>query len=165
MVQSVQVPDGNYQINFNLYSASNTGAPQSLLYSTSFTPYLTAVSTWFTLPISYTLTPSTSYAFGLTAPGVGTNTWVKWSNTSNSIWPPIGFQGYAGIGITDSGSSYSYDGTNWSWVSVTANNAFKLYAVQTIPESRGAVLSDLGLAAFGLYQLRRRRNASPRQDP
>jgi len=56
VVQFVEVPDGNYQINFNLYSASNTGAPQSLLYSTSFTPYLTAVSTWFTLPISYTLT-------------------------------------------------------------------------------------------------------------
>ncbi|MFM7818509.1 MAG: hypothetical protein ACKPGI_16290, partial [Verrucomicrobiota bacterium] len=59
-------------------------------------------------------------------------------------------------------SSYSYDGTNWSWVSVTADNAFRLYAVPEIP--LGA-LSGLGLAAFGLYRLRRRWTASHRQDP
>ncbi len=151
------VPDGNYQINFNLYSASNTGEPQSLLYSTSFTPYITAVSTWFTLPISYTLSPSTSYAFGLTAPTVGTDKWVKWSNTTNSLWPPIGSHGYAGIGVTNAGFVYWYNPTNSSrsWVSSSSDNAFRLYA---IPETSAGVLPGLGLglAAIGVHRLRRR---------
>ena len=153
------VPDGNYQINFNLYSASNTGEPQTLLYSTSFTPYITAVSTWFTLPISYTLSPSTSYAFGLTAPTVGTANWVKWSNTSNSLWPPIGSQGYAGIGVTNAGFTFWYDTTNssWSWISSASDNAFRLNAV---PETSAGILPGLGLglAAVGILRLRRRWN-------
>ena len=153
------VPDGYYQINFNLYSASNTGEPQSLLYSTSFTPYITALPTWFTFPISYTLSPSTSYAFGLNAPTVGTNSWVKWSNTTNSLWPPIGSQGYAGIGITNAGFLYTMVSSNtWGWVSSASDNAFRLYAVSGVPETSAGILPGfgLGLAAVGILRLRRR---------
>lgn len=150
--------DGNYQINFNLYSASATGEPQTLLYTTSFTPYLTGVSAWFSLPISYTLSASTPYAFGLVAPTAASAITVKWANTTNSIWPPLTSHGYAGIGVTNGGFALTED-TNGVlyWQASVSDNAFRLYAV---PETSAGLLPGLGLglAAVGVHQLRRRRN-------
>ncbi len=156
LVTSSAATAGTYQVNFNLYSASATGVPQTLLYTASFTPSITSISAWYSLPISYSLTPSTAYAFGFEAIGASVNTDVKWSNTASpSLWPPLASNGYSGLGS----DAYGYDlvGAGRVWTAKPTDNAFRLYAV---PETTAGVLPGLGfgLATFGVLRLRRRRN-------
>lgn len=156
LVTSSAATAGTYQVNFNLYSASATGVPQTLLYTTSFTPSITATAAWFSLPVSYSLTPSTPYAFGFEALGASVKTDVKWANTAlPSIWPPLASDGYSGLG--SNGYAYEIVGVGRIWNAGSADNAFRLYAV---PEATAGVLPGLGfgLATFGVLRLRRRRN-------
>ncbi|MFZ9855576.1 MAG: hypothetical protein ACO3I0_10710 [Limisphaerales bacterium] len=153
---------GTFQVDFQLYSTTASGAPQTLLYSTSFNPSLTTSSTWYSLPISYTLNPSTTYAFGFSAPITGSASQVKWVNTL--VWQPstgsnVGYEGFSPYGA----DGYYFDNTTSLWTATGANNnAFRLYAV---PETPAGALSGLGLAGFGVYQLRLRWNRRPEGIP
>ena len=162
---------GSHQIEFRLYAANNAGDPgmptpgtlPTPLYTASFTPTLTTTSAWYRLALDYTLTASTSYAFGFVVPGpastatVADAPLVKWSNTLNSAWPPVGSYGYAGIGTDRLTSGYVWDGS--SWVSNCADNGFRLYSV---PEVASKLPFFLGLWAVGALQGRRRARRAPR---
>ena len=149
---------GSHQISFQLYSATSTGEPQTLLYSTTFTPTLTTLSAWYSLPISYTLNPSTTYAFGFAASSsLLPDTAVKWSNTTNSVNPPLAYQGFGTIGT----NGFVFSSIQNLWIQAAADNSFRLYAV---PETPAGALSGLGLVAIGAYRFRRRLNSPRRED-
>ena len=144
----------NFQIDFLLYSTLGSGEPLTLLYTTSFTASLTTSSAWYSMPISYVLSPSTTYAFGFRSPVSGAVTQVKWANTANSTWPPLSSGGYSGFGTDGYVEGTSNPGGGWGTTGTA--NAFRLYAV---PESPAGSMLPLSLVALGLYGLRRGRNS------
>ena len=153
---------GTYQVDFRLYSTAGSGEPQALLYTTSFTPSLTTNAAWYSLPISYALNPLTSYAFGFASPITTSVNSIKWMNTLVHEPTNGSITGYQGFSSFDT-QGYAYDRSTNSWIVTQANNnAFRLYAV---PETPAGALSGLGLAGFGVYQLRRRWNRRPEGMP
>lgn len=160
---------GSQQIEFRIYAANSAGDPltptpgtlPTPLYTASFTPTLATTSAWYRLALNYTLAASTPYAFGFVVPGPASTSadafLVKWSNTVNSAWPPVGSYGYAGIGTDRLTSGYSWDGS--SWVSNSADNGFRLYSV---PEVASKLPFFLGLGAVGALQWRRRARQTSR---
>lgn len=162
---------GTFQVDFRLYSTSGSGEPQSLLYTTSFNPSLTTSSTWYSLPISYTLDPSTSYAFGFSAPvsispsvsfPVPAN-YIKWVNTQYHQPTTGSITGHEGFSNFDT-DGYFYDPSTHVWTGTQANNnAFRLYAAP-VPESQAGPMMSLGLIALGVLEFSRRRNDRPRSD-
>lgn len=159
---------GSHQIEFRIYAANSAGEPvtpnpgtlPTPLYTASFTPTLTTTSAWYRLALDYTLTASTYYAFGFGVPGPATtlpdSLTVKWSNTLNSAWPPLGSYGYAGVGSDRLTSGYAWNGS--SWQASSADNGFRLYAV---PEAASKLSFLLGLGAVGALQWRRRVRRTP----
>ena len=154
---------GPHQIEFRIYAANSAGDPgtPTPLYTASFTPTLATTSAWYRLALNYTLAASTPYAFGFVVPGPASTLadafLVKWSNTVNSAWPPVGSYGYAGIGTDRLTSAYAWNGS--SWVSNSADNGFRLYSV---PEVASKLPFFLGLGAVGALQWRRRARQTSR---
>jgi hypothetical protein len=160
---------GSYQVEFRLYSTTNTGEPLALLYSESFTPTLSTTSAWYSLALNYTLSASTQYALGFASPGAlatyaADTEIVRWANTAQtSLWPPRGYEGYSGVGTDRLTSGYLYytdwDPNNqtslnaWSWRSASSDNAFRLYAVS---ERASPLPFVLGLGAVSALHHRRR---------
>jgi|GEM_PF-1335344 len=162
---------GSHQIEFRIYAANSAGEPvtpisgtlPTPLYTASFTPTLTTTSAWYRLALDYTLTASTSYAFGFVVPGSASAlldgpmaSTVKWSNTLNSAWPPLGSDGYAGVGSDRLRNGYAWNAV--SWESSSADNGFRLYSV---PEAASKLPFLLGLGAVGALQWRRRVRRTP----
>ena len=161
---------GSFQVDFRLYSTAGSGEPQALLYTTSFTPSLTTNAAWYSLPISYALNPLTSYAFGFASPVSPPSSvslsdpsaYIKWMNTLVHQPTNGSITGYQGFSNFDT-QGYAYSSSTNVWIVTQANNnAFRLYAV---PETPAGALSGLGLAGFGVYQLRRRWNRRPEGIP
>ena len=154
---------GTFQVDFQLYSTAGSGEPQSLLYTTSFNPSLATNATWYSLPISYTLNPSTSYAFGFSSPVTNSPNYIKWSNTQYHQPTTGSITGHEGFSNFDT-DGYFYDPSTHVWTGTQANNnAFRLYAAP-VPESQAGPMMSLGLIALGVLEFSRRRNDRPRSD-
>lgn len=165
---------GSQQIEFRIYAANSAGDPltptpgtlPTPLYTASFTPTLATTSAWYRLALNYTLAASTPYAFGFVVPGPASTSadafLVKWSNTVNPAWPPVGSYGYAGIGTDRLTSGYSWDGS--SWVASSADNGFRLYS-SSVPEGASSASLFLGLGAMGALQWRRRARQTQLRTP
>ena len=151
---------GTFQVDFQLYSTAGSGEPQSLLYTTSFNPSLATNATWYSLPISYTLNPSTSYAFGFSSPVTNSPNYIKWSNTLYHQPTNGSITGYEGFSNFDT-DGYFYGSSTNGWSSTQANNnAFRLYAA-SVPESQAAPVMSLSAIALGLWEFSRRRRSTP----